>query len=134
MNIERTLAIIKPHAVKEHNTGLIIHLIELNKFKIVNLVKKHLTKSETEKFYEIHKERPFFNDLVSNISAGPVILLELEKDNAIQAWRDLMGATDPLKASVGTLRIMFGESIDFNAVHGSDSVENAKKEISMFFK
>lgn len=132
--IENTFAIIKPDAVQANNSGVIINLIELNKFKIVNLVKTHWKKEEAETFYAIHKDKPFFNDLVKYMISGPIILLELEKENAVNDWRALMGATDPEKASIGTIRKMFGKNIEFNAVHGSDSLETAKKEIAMFFK
>lgn len=131
--LEKTLAIIKPHAVAEKKSGIIIDLIEKEGFDILAMKKAQLSKQQAEKFYEIHKEKPFFKDLVSNVIAGPVILMVLQKDNAIKAWRDFMGATDPLKAESGTLRKLFGKSIDFNVVHGSDSPENAIIEIKQFF-
>lgn len=132
--MERTFAIIKPDAVKADVSGIIIYLIELNKFKVINIQKKQLTKPEVELFYEVHKDKPFFNDTVKYMISGPVILLELEKDNAINDWRKLMGATDPQKADIGTIRKMFGHSIDANVTHGSDSPETAKKEIGIFFR
>ncbi len=131
--IEKTLAIIKPHAVTGKKTGAIIDLIEKNGFEILAMEKIHLSKKQAEQFYAIHKEKPFFPNLVSNVTMGPAIILVLQKDNAIKAWRDFMGATDPLKAEPGTLRKLFGESIDFNVVHGSDSSENALIEIKQFF-
>lgn len=131
--IEKTFAIIKPDAVKRDISGFIIAIIELNGFKILNLLKKKLNKEEAEKFYAIHKDKPFFNDLINYITSDYSILLELEKEDAVNSWRELMGATDPQKAKVGTIRKMVGKSIDENSVHGSDSLENAKLEISMFF-
>lgn len=132
--IEKTFAIIKPDAVKRDISGFIIAIIELNGFKILNLLKKKLNKEEAEKFYAIHKDKSFFNDLINYITSDYSILLELEKEDAVNSWRELMGATDPQKAKVGTIRKMVGKSIDENSVHGSDSLENAKLEISMFFK
>lgn len=132
--MQKTLAIIKPDAVTAGNSGEIIKLIELNKFHIVRMEKKQLTKKEAEGFYEVHKERPFFGELVEYMISGPVVILALEKEDAVKSWRDLMGATDPLKAAPGTLRYMFGKSIGSNATHGSDSPENAKTEINFFFK
>lgn len=131
--IEKTLAIVKPDATTAGHTGEIIKLIELNKFNILRMEKKQLTKQEAESFYEIHKERSFFGELVDYMISGPVVILALEKDDAIKSWRDLMGATDPEKASPGTLRYMFGTSIGSNATHGSDSSETAKHEINFFF-
>jgi len=131
--IEKTFAIIKPHAVAAKHTGEIIALIEKNGFDIIGMQKIQLSKKQAEHFYAIHKEKPFFGALVDNIVAGPVIVMVLQKDNAIKAWRDFMGATDPLKAAEGTLRKKFGESIDFNVVHGSDSPDNAVLEIKQFF-
>ncbi len=131
--IERTLAIIKPHAVAAKNTGAVIGMIEKRGFDIVCMQKTHLTAKQAEEFYAIHKEKPFFGGLVGNVTSGPAILMVLEKENAIQDWRDFMGATDPLKAEPGTIRKLFGESIDFNVAHGSDSPENAIIEIKQFF-
>lgn len=131
--IEKTFAIIKPHAVADKNTGAVISLIEGNGFDILGMRKIQLTKNQAETFYGIHKEKPFFGDLVKNIIAGPVVVLVLQKDNAIKAWRELMGATDPLKATTGTIRKLYGKSIDFNVVHGSDAPETAAIEIKQFF-
>jgi len=131
--MEKTFAIIKPHAVASKHTGDIISLIEKNGFEIVGMEKLQLSKKQAEHFYAIHNEKPFFGALVDNIIAGPVLVMVLQKDDAIKAWRDFMGATDPLKATPGTLRKIFGQSIDFNATHGSDSSENALLEIRQFF-
>ncbi len=131
--IEKTFAIIKPHAVASKNTGEIISLIEKNGFEIIGMEKVQLSKKQAEHFYAIHSEKPFFGGLVDNIVSGPVLVMVLQKDDAIKSWRDFMGATDPVKAMPGTLRKIFGESIDFNATHGSDSSENALLEIKQFF-
>lgn len=131
--IEKTFAIIKPDAVKSQFSGTIIQFIELNKFAILRMNKTQLTRKQAELFYEVHKERPFFGELVEYMISGPVILMALEKENAIQEWRDLMGATDPKKANPGTIRKMFGTSIGNNATHGSDSKETAQKELKFFF-
>ncbi|MCL4360813.1 nucleoside-diphosphate kinase [Candidatus Dependentiae bacterium] len=131
--VERTLAIIKPDAVQAKHSGMIINLIELNKFSIVRMEKINLSKERAEKFYEVHKERSFFQELVSYMTSGSVIVMALEKENAVKDWRDLVGATDPLKAAPGTIRKMFGTSIGNNATHGSDSIENAKVELKFFF-
>ena len=130
---ERTLGIIKPDAVQAKQSGLILQLIELNGFSIVEMRKMTLSKSEAEAFYAVHKERPFFGELVQYISSGPVIVVALEKENAIQDWRTLMGATNPAQASVGTLRRMFGTHIGSNATHGSDSPQTAATELAFFF-
>lgn len=131
--VEKTLAIIKPHAVAGKNSGVVIDLIEKAGFDILRMQKIQLTKTQAEKFYAVHKEKPFFGGLVTNVTSGPAILMVLQKDNAIKAWRDFMGATDPLKAEPGTIRKLYGESIDFNVTHGSDSPENAVLEIRQFF-
>lgn len=130
---ERTLAIIKPDAIASGYSGDIISLIELNKFKIVRMQKMNLKAQQAEEFYGVHKGRSFFGELVAYVTSGPVIVMALEKENAIKDWRDLMGATDPAKAAVGTLRYMFGVNIGTNATHGSDSSENAVKELKFFF-
>jgi nucleoside-diphosphate kinase len=130
---ERTFAIIKPDALEAKHAGAIINLIELNKFTIVKLEKVQLTKAQAEKFYDIHQDKPFFSELVNYMISGPVIIMALEQENAIQNWRDLMGATNPAKAAPGTLRKMFGTSIGNNATHGSDSPETAAKELKFFF-
>lgn len=128
-----TLAIIKPDAVDSKYSGQIITTIELNKFNIKHIKKLHLTQEQAEEFYAIHKERPFFGELVEYMMSGPIIAMALEKEDAVQQWRDLMGATDPKKAAPGTIRAMFGESIGSNATHGSDSLGNAKNEVAFFF-
>ena len=131
--IERTLSIIKPDGVKNGLTGNIIRLFEENGFEIKAVKKVHLSKSEAEGFYYVHKERPFFNSLVSFMTEGPVVLIVLSAENAILKNRELMGATNPKDAKDGTIRKMFAESIERNVVHGSDSLESAKFEIPYFF-
>lgn len=131
--MERTFAIIKPDATAAKHAGNIISIIELNGFNIIGMQKKLLTRAEAETFYAVHKERPFFGELVNYMISGPVIVMALEKENAIQEWRDLMGATNPAKAAPGTLRRMFGTSIGSNATHGSDAPETAKEELKFFF-
>lgn len=133
MAIERTLAIIKPDAVAAGHSGEIIRLIELNGFTIVGMRKAHLKPSEVEQFYAVHKERSFFGEMVQKMSSSSVILMALERDNAIVAWRDLMGATNPASAALGTIRRMFGTSIGNNATHGSDAPETARVELEFFF-
>lgn len=131
--MERTFAIIKPDAVKGGYSGDIIRLIELNGFSIVRMEKRQITKALAEQFYGIHKEKPFFGELVDYMTSGPVIVLALERDGAIVGWRELMGATDPSKAALGTLRRMFGTHIGSNATHGSDAPETAAFELGLFF-
>lgn len=131
--IERTLSIIKPDGVKNGLTGNIIRLFEENGFEIKAVKKVHLSKSEAEGFYYVHKERPFFNSLVSFMTEGPVVLIVLSAENAILKNRELMGATNPKDAKDGTIRKMYAESIERNVVHGSDSLESAKFEIPYFF-
>ena len=131
--LEKTLAIIKPDAVAHGDSGLIISLIERNKFTILGMKKLHLTKEQAEQFYAVHKERPFFGELVEGMSVGPVIVMALEKEDGIKAWRDLMGATDPAQAALGTLRKLFGTNIGSNATHGSDAPETASTELAFFF-
>lgn len=130
---ERTLAIIKPDAVKAGFADAIIGHIEKNDFKIVEQKKVQLTKEEAQGFYAEHKERPFFEELVNFMTSGSVIIMVLERDNAIRGWRDLMGDTDPAEAAEGTIRKVFGTSKGSNATHGSDSPESAKREIEYFF-
>ena len=133
-NIEQTLSIIKPDAV-ERNLDNEIKVIFKNKgFKIIKEKKLKLEKSEAEQFYKVHETKPFYNDLCEYLSSGTVVVMILEKENAIKSNRDLMGATDPNKAKEGTIRKLYGKSIDKNSVHGSDSPENAKIEIDFFFK
>ena len=130
---ERTLSIIKPDAVKKNVVGKIIDRFESNGLKIAAMRKLVLSEKNAMDFYAIHKERPFFRDLVSFMTSGPVVVMVLEGENAVKKNRDLMGETDPKKAAKGTIRADFADSIDANAVHGSDSLENAKNEISFFF-
>ncbi|MDA8273169.1 MAG: nucleoside-diphosphate kinase [Deltaproteobacteria bacterium] len=131
--MERTLSIIKPDGVKNGLTGNIIRLFEENGFEIKAVKKVHLSKSEAEGFYYVHKERPFFNSLVSFMTEGPVVLIVLSAENAVLKNRELMGATNPKDAKEGTIRKMYAESIERNVVHGSDSLESAKFEIPYFF-
>ena len=131
--MEKTLSIIKPDAVAKNVIGKIIDRFESNGLRIAAMKKIKLTKEDAAKFYEVHKERPFFNDLCEYMSSGPVVVMVLEGENAVAKNRELMGATDPQKAAPGTIRADFAESIEANAVHGSDSLENAKKEIAFFF-
>ena len=133
MSVEKTLSIIKPDATKRNLTGLINAKFENAGLKIIAQKRLQLTRSMAEKFYEIHKDRPFFNDLVDFMISGPVIVQVLEGDNAVKLNRDVMGATNPDDAEEGTIRKEFAESIEANSVHGSDSLENAQKEISFFF-
>ncbi len=128
-----TLSIIKPDAVAKNKIGAIISRFEDSGLKVVACKMAHLTKEQAEGFYSVHKERPFFNDLVQFMISGPVLISALKGENAVQKNRDLMGATDPKKADKGTIRADFADSIDANAVHGSDSEENAHIEIKYFF-
>lgn len=128
-----TFGIIKPDAVRAGKTGYIIQRILDGGFKLRALKLIHMTLKEAEGFYEVHRERPFFVGLTEFMSSGPCVVMVLEKNGAVKAWRDLMGATDPAKAEDGTLRKEFGASVGENAVHGSDSEENAAIEISYFF-
>ena len=132
--MNRTLSIIKPDATTRNITGEINTIIEKNGLKIIAQKKIYLSKDEAEKFYEIHKEKVFFNDLIDYMTSGPVVVQALEGENAIQENRKIMGTTDPKNAEEGTLRKLYGMSIDKNSVHGSDSQDNAKKEINFFFK
>tara|TARA_Y100000817_G_scaffold276407_1_gene237845 strand:- start:75 stop:485 length:411 start_codon:yes stop_codon:yes gene_type:complete len=133
-NIERTLSIIKPDAVERNLDGQIKDMFLSNGFTIVQEKKIKIEKLEAEKFYKVHETKPFYNDLCNYLSSGPVLVMVLKKDNAIAENRKLMGATNPHDADPGTIRKEFGISIDKNSVHGSDSRENAEKEISFFFK
>ena len=128
-----TFGIVKPDAVRGGKTGAIIQRITDGGFKLRAMKLIHMTLAEAEGFYAVHRERPFFPELTQFMSSGPCVVLALEKDGAVKAWRDLMGATDPAKADEGTLRKEFGGSLGENAVHGSDSEENAAIEISYFF-
>ena len=133
-SIEQTLSIIKPDAVERNLQAEIKEEFTKNSFKILKEKKIKLEKSEAEKFYQVHQSKPFYNDLCSYLSSGPIVVMILEKENAILENRKLMGATDPTKAEEGTIRKKYGISIDKNSVHGSDSPENAKIEIDFFFK
>ncbi len=134
MSVERTLSIIKPDAVAKNHIGDIYSRFEKAGLKIVASRMAHLSQAEAEGFYAVHAARPFFKDLVSFMVSGPVVISVLEGENAVLAHRDLMGATDPKKAEKGTIRADFADSIDENAVHGSDSLENAQNEIAYFFR
>ena len=133
MSVERTLSIIKPDATKRNLTGLINAKFEKAGLKIIAQKRLQLTRSMAGSFYEIHKDRPFFNDLVDFMISGPVVVQVLEGDNAVKLNRDVMGATNPEEAEEGIIRKEFAEGIEANSVHGSDSLENAKNEISFFF-
>lgn len=134
MAIERTISIVKPDAVAKNVIGEIYSRFEQNGLKIVAAKMKHLTKAEAEGFYAVHKERPFFADLVQFMISGPVMIQVLEGENAVAKNRELMGATNPADATPGTIRADFATSISINAVHGSDSLENAAIEIAYFFE
>ncbi len=131
--LERTLAIIKPDAVSSKNTGKIIDILENNGFSIIGMKKIRLTKEQAKRFYIVHKDRPFYDSLTTFMSEGSVIVMVLEKENAIDEYRRLMGATNPEDAGEGTIRKLFGTNIERNAVHGSDSKESADFEIPFFF-
>lgn len=133
MALERTISIIKPDAVAKNLIGKIYDRFEDAGLKVVAAKMRHLSVKEAEGFYAVHKERPFFNDLVAFMTSGPVMIQVLEGEDAVLKNRELMGATDPKKADAGTIRADFADSIDENAVHGSDSVENAAIEIAYFF-
>jgi nucleoside-diphosphate kinase len=134
MAIERTFSIIKPDATARNLTGAINAMIEKAGLRIVAQKRVRWTKAQAEKFYEVHKERPFYRDLVAFMTSGPVVVQVLEGENAVKKYRDVMGATDPAKAEAGTIRKEFAESIERNSVHGSDSPDNAKLEIGLNFK
>ena len=133
MSLERTLCIVKPDAVEKRRTGAILQRIEEGGFKIVALRQAHLSRKEAEGFYDVHRQRPFFGELVEFMTRSPVVIAVLERDSAVTGWRDLMGATDPAKAAAGTIRKQFGANVGENATHGSDSLDNAKREIAYFF-
>ena len=133
-NIEQTLSIIKPDAVERNLQNQIKNEFINNGFEILKEKKIHISKEEAEKFYKVHESKPFYNDLCTYLSSGPIIVMSLEKENAVLENRQLMGATNPKDAEEGTLRKKYGISIDKNSVHGSDSVENAKIELDFFFK
>ena len=133
MSGNRTFTMIKPDAVSAGNSGAILKMIEETGFKIIAMKYTKLTKERAGEFYAIHKERPFYSDLCNYMSSGPIIPIILEKSNAVEAFRKLIGATNPKEAAVGTIRNLFAESIEANAVHGSDSDENAEIEADFFF-
>ncbi len=133
-NIEETLSIIKPDAVERNLQDQIKNEFKSKGFEILNEKKIHITKEEAEKFYKVHESKPFYNDLCAYLSSGPIVVMKLQKDNAVLENRKLMGATNPDNAEEGTLRKKYGISIDKNSVHGSDSLENAKIELDFFFK
>tara|TARA_Y100000590_G_scaffold335594_1_gene382036 strand:- start:336 stop:737 length:402 start_codon:yes stop_codon:yes gene_type:complete len=132
--LEQTLSIIKPDAVERNLENEIKSFFEKNNLKILKSKKVKISKEEASEFYKVHQTKPFYNDLCNYLSSGPIFVMILEGENAVSKNRQLMGATDPLKAEEGTLRKKYGISIDKNSVHGSDSVENGKKEIDFFFK
>ena len=132
--MEKTLSIIKPDAVERNLDNDIKNFFEKNNLKINKSKKVKISKEEASDFYKVHQTKPFYNDLCNYLSSGPIIVMILEGENAVLKNRELMGATDPTKAEDGTLRKMYGISIDKNSVHGSDSIENAKTEINFFFK
>ena len=130
---QRTLCIVKPDAVEKRRAGAILARIEESGFRILAMRMRHLTRAEAEGFYEVHRQRPFFGELVQFMTRSPVIVAVLEKDEAVTGWRDLMGATDPAKAAPNTIRKLFGSNVGENATHGSDSLDNAQREIAYFF-
>ena len=132
-NKEQTLSIIKPDAVERNLDNEIKEIFKTNGFQIIKEKKIQIEKSEAEKFYKVHETKPFYNDLCAYLSSGPIVVMILEKENAVLANRNLMGATNPTEAEEGTIRKKYGISIDKNSVHGSDSLENAKIEIDFFF-
>ncbi|MET0192927.1 MAG: nucleoside-diphosphate kinase [Hyphomicrobiaceae bacterium] len=134
MAIERTFSIIKPDATARNLTGAINAVIEKAGLAVVGQKRTRWSKAQAEKFYEVHKARPFYGDLVAFMTSGPIVVQVLEGDGAVKKYRDVMGATDPAKAAAGTIRKEFAESIERNSVHGSDSVENAKIEIDLNFR
>jgi nucleoside-diphosphate kinase len=131
--MNKTFAIIKPDVVKAKNTGKVIDMIEKHGFELLGMKKLHLTKEQAEAFYEVHKDRPFFDELVEFMISGPVVVMVISKENAIPEWRNLMGDTDSQNAKPGTIRNKFGTDKGINAVHGSDAPETAKIEIQQFF-
>ena len=131
--MDRTFAIIKPDAVKNGHTGNIYDRIQKFNFKIIGAKLLRMSQKQAEGFYEIHKERPFFNDLIQFMTSGPCMVLALEKENAVKSWRKAIGSTNPQEAEEGTIRKDFASNVQENAVHGSDSNENAQKEIAFFF-
>ena len=133
-NLEQTLSIIKPDAVERNLTEEIKSILIKNKLEIKEIKKIHITKDEAAEFYKVHQTKPFYNDLCSYLSSGPIVVMILEGKNAVISYRKIMGSTDPEQAENNTIRKLYGLSIDKNSVHGSDSVDNAKSEINFFFK
>ena len=133
-SIEQTLSIIKPDAVERNLEGEIKEMFKSNGFQILKEKKIQIEKAEAEKFYKVHETKPFYNDLCEYLSSGPIVVMILQKENAVKGNRELMGATNPKDAEEGTIRKKYGISIDKNSIHGSDSVDNAKIEIDFFFK
>jgi nucleoside-diphosphate kinase len=134
MAIERTFSILKPDVTRRNLTGEVNAVIEDNELRIIAQKRIHMTTPQAQGFYAVHKDRPFFDDLCRFMVSGPVVVQVLEGENAVKAYRDVMGATNPAQAVDGTIRNLFAESIEANSVHGSDSLENAKTEIAYFFK
>jgi len=134
MAIERTLCIIKPDAVKKRKSGAILQHVLEEGFNVLGLRQTQLSQREAEGFYAVHRERPFFKDLCEFMTSGPVVVVALERENAVAHWRKVIGATDPAKADAGTIRKSYGASLGENAVHGSDSVENGQVECSYYFQ
>ncbi len=133
MAIERTLSIVKPNAVGRNLIGAVVKLLEEGGLRVVAMRMTRLTKEQARAFYEVHQSRPFYNSLVEFMTSGPVVPMVLEGENAIQRNREIMGATDPAKAAAGTIRRLYGENVERNAVHGSDAPETARQEIAFFF-
>lgn len=133
MAMEITFAMIKPDAVQAKHVGKIIDMIEQHGFEIIRIAKGQLAEQDAQVFYDVHKERPFFGELVEFVTSGPVVVMALARENAVKEWRDLMGATNPAEAAEGTVRKRFGTSIGSNATHGSDAPETALREIALFF-
>lgn len=133
MAVERTLCIIKPDAVEKRKAGAILSLLEQSGFSVLACQRRHLTRNVAEGFYAVHKARPFFGELIEFMTRSPVFVVALERDNAVAEYRKVMGATDPAKADGGTIRKLYGGNVGENAVHGSDSLENARIEIAYFF-
>ncbi|MGZ6250567.1 MAG: nucleoside-diphosphate kinase [Candidatus Chromulinivorax sp.] len=131
--MERTFAIIKPDAVRAKNAGKIIDMIEAAGFDVIAMEKINMSAAQAEALYQEHKGRSFYDELVGFMMSGPIVVMTLEKDNAVAAWRDLMGATDPKEAAAGTMRALFGANKGSNATHGSDSLASAARELAIFF-
>lgn len=130
---QRTLSIIKPNAVKKNCIGGVIQLLEAAHLRVIGMKMMHISREDAAKFYAIHKDRSFFQELIDFMTSGPVVVMALQGKDAVQKNRDVMGATDPKKAAPGTIRALYGEGIEANAVHGSDSIENGMNEVAFFF-